>query len=272
MNDILCGNHLDVLRRYPDDCFDMFLTSPPYDNLRYYEGYDFQFEPLAHELYRTLKPGGVGVWVVGDQTNDFCESLTSFKQAIYFVKNAGFKLNDTMVYKKAGYPFPAGRNHTKYANAFEYMFVFAKGKPLTFHQIKDKPNTTATQVMNIRGRQPSGEMKSAHGNGKIIKKLGARTNIWTYFTGFMLSSKDKNSFQHPAIFPEKLAEDHILSWSNTGDVILDPMCGSGTTCKMAAKHQRQYIGIDISEKYCELARKRLDRFTAQTTIFDLEMN
>jgi len=247
----------------------MVLTSPPYDNLRTYQGFTFDFEPLAHELFRVLKDGGVCVWVVGDSTKKFCESLVSFEQAIYFVKNVGFNLNDTMVYKKGGYPFPVGHNHTKYANAFEYMFVLAKGKPSAFNQIKDKPNTTAKQIINIKERQPSGCLTPAHGNGKIIAKTGARTNVWTYYTGYMLSTKDKIAFQHPASFPEKLAEDHILSWSNPGDVILDPMCGSGTTCKMAVKHQRQYVGIDIAEKYCQIAEERIRKFTQQTNMFDV---
>ncbi len=114
----------------------------------------------------------------------------------------------------------------------------------------------------------NGNIKPNHNIGQVYKKLGMRDNVWLYNTGFLVSSPEKDAFQHPAIFPEKLAEDHILSWSNPGDVILDPMCGSGTTCKMAVKHQRQYVGIDISEKYCELARERIDRFTKQTTIFD----
>lgn len=266
-NQILCGNHLDILPKYPDNYFDMFLTSPPYDNLRDYEGYNFQFEPLAHELYRTLKPGGVGVWIVNDMTIDGNETLTSFKQALYFKENVGFKLNDTMIYAKNGCRFPVGHNHTKYGNAFEYMFILAKGKPLTFHLIKDRKNTQKGKILTGTERQRDGSLTYMRGKGKQHAEKGARSNVWIYTTGFMLSSTDIESFQHPATFPEKLAEDHILSWSNPGDVVLDPMCGSGTTCKMAIKHGRQYVGIDIAEKYCELARKRIDRFTAQKDIF-----
>ncbi len=265
-NQIIQGNHLDVLRRYPDDCFDMFLTSPPYDNLRDYEGYDFQFEPLAHELYRTLKPGGVGVWIVNDATINGSETLTSFKEALYLKDDAGFNIHDTMFYEKNASPFP---EQTRYYQIIEYMFILSKGKPLTVNLLKDRKN------MAKRKHRISSQARKKNGN--ITKKYkeydiaetGIRFNVWTYNTGYKDSAEEKFVFQHPAIFPEKLAEDHILSWSNPGDVILDPMCGSGTTCKMAVKHQRQYVGIDISEKYCELARTRLEKFTKQTTIFEV---
>jgi len=215
-NIIHCGNHLDILKEYPDGCFDMFLTSPPYDDLRDYKGYTFKFEPLVHELYRI------------------------------------------------------GNNHTKYGNAFEYMFIFSKGKPKTFHPLKDKPNTQAGKRIKKTKRLPNGEVVEDNCNikQKYYDDYGHRNNIWTYSTGYMLTTTDKEAFEHPAQFPEKLAEDHILSWSNPGDIVLDPMCGSGTTCKMAVKHQRRYIGIDCAEKYCEIARKRIDTFTRQTTIFD----
>ncbi len=267
LNKVVCGNHLDILKRYPDGCFDMFLTSPPYDNLRDYEGYDFQFEPLAHELYRTLKSGGVGVWVVNDATVDGSETLTSFKQAIYFKDDVGFNVHDTMVYQKQNY---VPQSHDRYEQCFEYAFILCKGKVLTFNPIKvkcvqkRKKRMLATHSVSTLERNSKTGLKRGHRYVSNEDKL--KNNIWEYVVNH--KTQDNIAFQHPAIFPEKLAEDHILSWSNPGDVILDPMCGSGTTCKMAAKHQRQYIGIDISEKYCELARERLDRFTKQTTIFE----
>ena len=268
MNEIIHGNHLDVLKRYPDDCFDMFLTSPPYDNLRDYEGYDFKFEPLAHELYRTLKPGGVGVWVVGDATVNGSETLTSFKQAIYFKEEVGFNVHDTMIYHRQS-AYPA---NVRYSQDFEYIFVLSKGKPLVFNPVKIKRCPIGGSPVGRERNKTSLKMRDMNAVKRVKEarksQLKIKGNIWFYITGFLKTSKDKDAFEHPAIFPEKLAEDHILSWSNPGDIILDPMCGSGTTCKMAVKHQRQYVGIDCSEKYCELSRKRLDRFTAQTTIFD----
>lgn len=273
---IICGDHVEILRWYPDNCFDMFLTSPPYDsydgkhNLRNYDGYEFQFEPLAQELYRILKPGGTGVWIVDDMTVDSSETLTSFKQVLYFVEIVGFKLNDTMIYAKSGARYPVGYHHTKYGNAFEYMFCLSKGKVRTFHQLRDRVNTTAGKRLSGTRRLFNGNLVPEHATNKskFYTNMGARTNVWTYHTGFRVSTKDLEAFQHPAIFPEKLAEDHILSWSNPGDVVIDPMCGSGTTCLMALKHQRHYVGIDVSEDYCRLARRRIEKRTKQVSIFD----
>lgn len=268
-NVIHCGNHLDVLKEYPDGCFDMFLTSPPYDNLRDYEGYDFQFEPLARELYRVLKSGGVGVWIVNDATIDGSETLTSAKQKIFF-REIGFNIWDTMIYARQS-AYPA---NDRYSQDFEYSFILAKGKPLTFNPLYDHKGDTSKNG-SPAGRERKRSALKPRDNKAIERVLLARknelkvkSNVWFFQRGFMHSSKDRISFEHPATFPEKLAEDHILSWSNPGDVVLDPMCGSGTTCKMAVKHGRQYVGIDIAEKYCDIARNRIDKFTAQATIFD----
>jgi DNA modification methylase len=266
-NQILCGNHLELLPRFPDDCFDMWLTSPPYDNLRDYEGYDFQFEPLARELYRVLKPGCVGVWIVNDATVNGSETLTSSKQKIFF-SEIGFNVYQTIFYAKTGLP-PKYPNILKYQTVSEYNFVLAKGKPLTFHPIKDRQNKRVGEVNAAQSqRSKDGHRKKVRTPHKI-SQYGERHNIWFYDVGFMHSTLDREAFDHPAIFPEKLAEDHILSWSNPGDVILDPMCGSGTTCKMAAKHGRQYVGIDIAEKYCEIARKRVALIEAQPMLFQV---
>lgn len=273
-NQIIQGNHLDVLKRYPDDCFDMFLTSPPYDNLRDYEGYDFQLEPLAHELYRTLKPGGVGVWVVNDATVNGSETLTTAKQKIYFREECGFNIHDTMIYYRFS-PYPS---NVRYWQAFEYMVILSKGKPLTFNPLKESRNVESKKRRfyrenNSRFRQKDGSLglsdeKARHRLTHRDIEQRIKTNVWEILSGYCQGTTDFFAHKHPAIFPEKLAEDHILSWSNPDDVVLDPMCGSGTTCKMTVKHRRQFVGIDIAEEYCELARKRLDRFTQQTTIFE----
>ena len=263
-NEILCGNHLDILKEYPDGFFDMVLTSPPYDNLRDYEGYTFEFEPLAHELYRVLKDGGVCVWVVNDATVNGSETLTSFKQAIYFKDVVGFNVHDTMIYKANG--TGAKGSNLSYWQAFEYMLVLAKGKPLTVNRIADKKSIWSGTKSWSSGKTKDRGNRSAcqHVNAKI----SIRDNVWIYNVATHLASENI-AFQHPAIFPEKLAEDHILSWSNPGDIVLDPMCGSGTTCKMAVKHQRQYVGIDCAEKYCQIAEERIRKFTQQTNMFDM---
>ncbi|NLI61465.1 MAG: site-specific DNA-methyltransferase [Clostridiales bacterium] len=247
------------MKRLPDDSIDLTVTSPPYDNLRTYKGYTFDFEGIAKQLLRVTKLGGVVVWVVGDATIKGSETGTSFRQALYF-KEIGFNLHDTMIYKKHA-PHPP---NVRYWQCFEYMFVFSKGKPKTFNPlmqmkkcIEKNPNRASTY------RQKDGSLKALNKNAmKRFKKAAQNNyriadNIWEIDSGWMKSTADKIAYEHPAIFPEQLAEDHILSWSNPGDIVLDPMCGSGTTCKMAALNDRDYIGIDISEEYCELSRWRI---------------
>lgn len=250
---IECGNCLDLMRELPNDCVDLTVTSPPYDNLRDYKGYSFDFEPIATELYRITKPGGVVVWIVGDQTINGSETGTSFKQALYF-KEIGFNLHDTMIYEKDGAPFP---DKVRYYNVFEYMFVFSKGKPKTFNQLCDRKNKYAGLKRTQTVRKKNGELVPA-GNGKVYREYGSRFNIWRFNTGKGKTTLDDYAFKHPAMFPEQLANDHIISWSNAGDIVFDPFLGSGTTAKMALLNFRHYIGFEISEEYFEIACKRLD--------------
>jgi len=254
INQIICGDCVEVMKSWPDECIDLTVTSPPYDNLRDYKGYTFDFETIAKELYRITKPGGVVVWIVADATINGSETGTSFRQALYFKDVCGFKLHDTMIYKKKSTIFP---DTNRYYQVFEYMFVFSKGTPKTFNLIRDRRNLGFGNAIGHSDRQKDGTLKERR-KGKIIPKLGVRFNIWEYSTGCGNSAQDEIAFQHPAIFPEQLAADHIISWSNPGDIVLDPMCGSGTTCKMALKLGRRFIGIDIAEEYCEIARKRVE--------------
>lgn len=251
LNTIYNENCLDTMAKMPDNFVDLTVTSPPYDNLRDYKGYSFDFEGIAKELFRITKHGGVVVWVVGDQTFRGSETGTSFKQALFF-KEIGFYLHDTMIYDKGKVVFP---DANRYHNCFEYMFVFSKGKPKTTNLIADRKNKYQTKRKTSSFRQKDGSIKK-----KVVKdtpEFGIRYNIWQCPNGYMQSTKDKFAFSHSAMFPEKLAEDHILSWSNEGDIILDPMAGSGTTLKMAKKNNRNYIGIEISQEYIDIINKRL---------------
>jgi len=255
VNQIICGNNIDIISKWPNDCVDLTVTSPPYDNLRTYKGYTFDFENITKQLYRITKPGGVVVWVVGDATIKGSETGTSFKQALYF-KEVGFNLHDTMIYEKNSFSYPS---KVRYNQIFEYMFVFSRGKPKTLNLLKDKKNKYGgtSSWGNITKRDKNENLIDI-GKKITVNDFGLRNNIWRYNTGRGFSSKDKESFKHPAIFPEKLAHDHIISWSNKRDVILDPFMGSGTTCKEALKLCRQYIGIDISQEYCNIAQQRLN--------------
>lgn len=256
---IIEGDCLEVMKQFPDNFIDLTVTSPPYDNLRKYHGYTFDFEPIAKELFRVTKPGGVVVWVVGDATIDGSETGTSFRQALYF-KEIGFNLHDTMIWNKGAFS-AVGALQTRYAPVFEYMFIFCKGKIKTFNPIDDHINKCAGQKLRGTKRNADGSMKPVSNKGRILSDLGRRFNVWD------INAEKSNITNHPAPFSEQLASDHILSWSNPGDLILDPMCGSGTTCKMAKYHDRHFIGIDVSREYCEIARKRIAALPRKLTDF-----
>ncbi len=250
MNKIYNENCLETMARLTAH-IDLTVTSPPYDNLREYNGYSFDFETVAEELYRVTKEGGVLVWIVGDSTTKGCESGSSFRQALYF-REIGFNLHDTMIFHKKAVGSCGSRY--SYSQAFEYMFVFTKGKIKTFNPIKD--------LIPIRAGQSTSYVKSksrasgyiSETRDKITPLASKRQNVWSYSVSFG-GGNDKTG--HPAVFLEKLAEDHILSWSNPGDIVYDPFMGSGTTAKMALLNGRDFIGSEISEEYCSIADKRI---------------
>ncbi len=252
LNKIICGDAVEVMRTMPSDSVDLVITSPPYDDLRNYNGYSFNLDGMTKGLFRVMKKGGVVVWVVGDQTIKGDETGTSFRQALYF-KQVGFNLFDTMIYLKT--PRGAVGNNKTYWQTFEYMFVFSKGTPKTINLLKDRKNKDERDGDSGTKRLSDGSLLKLKRAG--YSKYGRRTNVWKYLIGKGHSATDNIAYKHPAIFPEKLVQDHITSWSNLGDVVLDPMCGSGTTCKMAKLNKRDFIGIDISSEYCKIAEERL---------------
>ena len=239
-------SNLETMAKMPDNFIDLTVTSPPYDNLRTYNGYSFDFENIAKELFRVTKQGGVVVWVVGDAIMNGSESGTSFKQALFF-KEIGFNLHDTMIWRK---PNPIPTQSTRYQQEFEYMFVFSKGKPKTFNPIRVKSKCAGVKVKKHRA------VKSSHkynNEGSYIvadtKMIG---NVWEI-------SNVKNDSKHPAIFPERLANDHIITWSNEGDIVYDPFAGSGTVAKMCILNNRNWIGSEISSEYCEIIEERIKK-------------
>jgi len=252
MNIIYNENCLETMKDMVDNFIDLTVTSPPYDDLRIYNGYSFNFEAVAYELYRVTKQGGVVVWIVGDSTIKGSESGTSFRQALFF-KEIGFNLFDTMIYLKK--PRGAVGNNQTYWQSFEYMFVFSKGRPKTINLIKDRQNKETRKGDRGTKRLKNGSLlnvkRAGYGN------FGRRTNVWEYLIGNGHSAENAIAHQHPAIFPEKLVHDHIVSWSNEGDLIYDPFIGSGTTALAARSVGRNYIGSEISAEYCQIAESRL---------------
>jgi len=256
VNKIHNENCLETMAKMPDDFIDLTVTSPPYDGLRDYNGYSFQFEDIAKELYRVTKQGGVVVWVVCDSTIKGSETGTSFKQALYF-KECGFNLHDTMFYKKKTYG-PVDSRQYRYANVIEYMFVFSKGKPKTFNKLTQlKSEKTLQRQKHKSGgnrRKPNGEMRSIGGLSDSNYKM--RENVWEYVNGGNYAN-DSYALKHPAVFPEQLVQDHIISWSNEGDLVYDPFIGSGTVAKMSILNNRNWIGSEISSEYCEIIKERV---------------
>lgn len=251
LNKIICGDSLQILRGIPNDSVDLTLTSPPYDQTRKYNGFSFDFKGIAQHLYRVTKDGGILVWVVGDQTKNGSESGTSFRQALYFMK-LGYLLYDTMIYAKKN---PPPKNHKRYEQQHEYMFVFSKGTPKTVNLILE-------DTLNA-GKPNKGTMRNGgkdvlvrkDGYGKSCKDKKPRSNIWWYSVG---SDPGSDKYTHPAKFPLQLALDHIYSWTNESEVVLDCFMGSGTTALAAKQLNRNYIGIEISQEYCKLAERRIN--------------
>lgn len=246
LNKIYNLDCVEGMKLLDDKCIDLTVTSPPYDNLRAYNGFTWDFEGVANELYRVTKDGGMVVWVVNDATVKGSETGTSFKQALFFM-SIGFNLHDTMIYQKASTGMAGSLNC--YIQSFEYMFVFSKGKPKAINIIRDRENVRGGKINNNTARLDlNGNRKEQ--NAVIAEKHGRRFNIWKYGHTGVKSG-------HPAVFPDKLANDHILSWSNKSDTILDPFTGSGTTPKMAKLTNRNFIGFELSKEYCDIANNRI---------------
>lgn len=249
---------VEGMRTLPTESVDLTVTSPPYDGLRDYNGFSFDYKQTLEELFRVTKPGGVVVWVVNDQTVDGSESGTSFRQALY-AKEIGFNLHDTMIWEKMS-PF---QHSNRYIQNFEYMFVLSKGKPKTANLICDRLNIYGGTGIHGTERQKDGHTKnlSEKQKSKQVKDFGARTNTWE------IPADKNNETGHPAVFPLRLATDHILSWSNPGDTVLDPFLGSGTTRIAAYDTGRNFIGYEISKEYFDKQEERFAAYTAQQRLF-----
>lgn len=252
---LMLGDCLERMKEIPDGSVDLTVTSPPYDNLRTYNNSldwgEHVWKPVLQELFRVTKKGGVVVWIVGDATIKGSETGTSFKQALY-AKEIGFNLHDTMIYNKGGAGGAKGSNYC-YTQTFEFMFIFSKGKPSRLNLLKDRENKYLKKGESSM-RKKDGSLIRFTASPNVFSK---RTNVWDIRAGFMQSTTDKIAYQHPAIFPEKLANDHIISWSNEGDTVLDCFMGSGTTGKMALLNNRKFIGIEKDAGYFEIAKQRL---------------
>ncbi len=255
INTIYNEDCIETMNRMDSNFLDLTVTSPPYDDLRTYNGYSFDYKTTLSNLYRVTKPGGVVVWVVNDSTVNGSETGNSFRQAL-FAKECGFYLHDTMIYMKDNPP-PVG-GPLRYYQCFEYMFVFSKGHPKTFNPILEERRNKWNDKRTERVR-PVTRNKAGVFTPKTVKVSGMvkLQNIWNYVVSFGSVAEESFAHEHPAIFPESLARDHIISWSNPDDLVYDPFAGSGTTLKMAKENGRSFIGSEISSDYCKIIEKRI---------------
>lgn len=255
VNKILHADCVEGMKRLPDCCIPLTVTSPPYDKLRRYGGHDFKFEPVAEELWRITMDGGIVVWVVGEEIKNGSETGTAAEQKLFF-KKLGFRCSTmVMVTTRVRYP-----QRVRYVSAFDYAYVFTKGRPRYVNVIRDKRNKWAgtRHKPHVRGRDGVLRKKPLD-KPVFVHEFGDRSNVWHYDVGGCKTTKDKDAYAHPALMCEKMAADHVVSWSRPGDLVLDCMCGAATTCKMALLNHRRYLGMEIHEEYVRIAENRLER-------------
>lgn len=278
INSIVLGSNVDTLKKFPENCIDLTVTSPPYDGIRNYNNkldtekeligsYSFPFEELAQQLFRVTKLGGVVVWNVNDQTVEgkdggTTETGNSFRMALYF-QSIGFNIHDTMIYKKPGVRFP---DKTRYHQTMEYMFVLSKGKPKSINFINDIENKSYNPHKNQWAKDRNKRNKDdGYENCDTftfaVGEFGRRHNVWTINPEQSTGRNIEEFNWHPAVFPSSLAHDHIISWSKEGDVVLDPFSGSGTTAIQAKITKRNYIGLELNEEYVTKSRKIIENYS-----------
>ena len=251
MNTITCCDCVEGISQLPSDSIPLTVTSPPYDRVRDFA--DWDFGGVAEQLYRVTMPGGVGCWTVQDGFEKGRRTCTSFKQALHF-ESLGFWLWETLIIVVKSYQLPT---RGRYVSLFHYCFVLSKGKPRKVNVLRDKPNKCAgMKKNNWHRRSADGSMRKGV-LPQPIAKFGLRGNVWEYASGYGSTTKDKFAFAHPALMPEKLARDLILSFSRPYDVVLDPFAGAGTTAKMAMLNGRRWLGFEIDSEYADIARRRL---------------
>jgi DNA modification methylase len=262
LNDTYLMNCIEGMQQMEEESVDLVVTSPPYDDLRTYNDsskWDHNvFKSVADGIARVLKPGGVIMWNVNDATVKGSETGSSFRQCLYFMDAHGLRLHDTMIYEKTGTAFASGPKSVRYTQIFEYCFILSKGKPKTINLIQDKKNAWAgyTSFGNAKTRRKDGSMHDPGRKSKEIREYGVRTNIWKIKNSGGFGQSSKVSYKHPATMPEELARGHIITWSDKNDVVLDPFMGSGTTAQVCIEEGRQFIGFEIDETYCDMARER----------------
>ena len=247
----------DIKREIGEGAVDLIVTSPPYDGVRQYGGHRFRFNEVADICGFVLAPGGVLVWIVNDSIDrEGSETMTSFKMALTFRERVGLRLNDTMIYHKVHLGNPTV---VRYPQSFEYMFVFSNGAPKTVNLLRDQKSIHGGRKTRNSGtgRKKDGAPHQ-YDKPRIRPEYHLRSNVWTYYVGGGHTAPDfPRAFEHPALMHLQLATEHILSWSNPGDLVFDPLAGSGTTLRAAKNLGRRAVGIEVHKPYVDLMVERM---------------
>lgn len=260
-----CVSHMQSMQ---ENSIDLVVTSP-YDNLMDYNNsssWNFEvFKSVADQLYRIVRPCGVVVWIVNDASINNSETYTSFRQVLFF-REIGFNLNDTMIWNKQSTSFP---DSNRYLQSFEYMFVLSKSSnhtdfKMTCNLIRDRRNMSSGSSVHGTGRQRNASFKVCDGyeKGKSLSEFGIRFNVWNIHC-----AKGTELTGHPAQMPIQIAEDHIRTWSNPGDLVFDPFLGSGTTACACLNRGRRFIGCEIDPDYFAIAQKRISEHFVTKRLF-----
>ncbi|MBR1921447.1 MAG: site-specific DNA-methyltransferase [Kiritimatiellae bacterium] len=252
-NKIICGDSAAVMEKFPDNSIDMVVTSPPYDSIRDYKGFSADLSKIGRETFRVLKEGGIAVVVIQDQTKNYGKTLTSFRLAIDWCDNAGFKLFECLIYKKLG--AEGAWWNKRFRVDHEYMMVFLKGdRPAYFNKDPLKiPSKHGGKVMTGGGTRLTSGIRIAT-RAIHINPMKCRGTVWAYETA---GDGSRLKHQHPATYPDRLPYDFIQCFCPEKGIVLDPFMGSGTTALAAKSLKRFYVGIDISQEYVDLAERRV---------------
>lgn len=254
MNKIICGDAVEIMKKFPSNSVDIVVTSPPYDAVRDYRGFSLDLHAAGKEIHRVLKDGGIAVMVIQDQTKNFGKSLTSFKTIIDWCDSFGFKLFETVIYRKYG--AEGAWWNKRFRVDHEYIPIFLKGeRPQYFNKEHLKiPSKHGGKTMTGGGTRLTNGIRIATRAIKI-NPMKCRGTIWEYLTA---GDGSRLKHQHPATFPNQLPYDFISCFAPKNGVVLDPFVGSGTTTVAAKNLGYKYIGIDIAPEYCAIAEKRIE--------------
>ena len=255
VNKIICDDNVKFLSTLPENCIDMVVTSPPYDNLRDYNGFQLDLSGVGEQLFRVLKPGGIVAVIIQDSTQDGRKTLTSFRMIVNWCDTIGFGLFENCIYSRQGVEGAWWKKRFRVDH--EYIPLFIKGKrPAYFNKEELKiPSKHGGKTMTgAATRNKDGTQQKSR--SVYINPMKCRGTIWNYP---QCGDGSKLKHLHPATFPNLLPYDLIQCFCPENGIVLDPFNGSGTTCVAAKSLNRQYIGVDCSQEYCDIAEKRIQQ-------------